>query len=189
VHEAPTYKKKSTQIPGASSLRQLNFVLKIDIRIAVSHNKFYYILFYTVYYILWEESWLRVIENRVLRRLFGPKRDEATGEWRKLQNEEFHDTYSSPAIVRLIKSRRMIWAGHVARMEERSIQGFVGKTEGKRPLGRPRCRWEDNNKMDLQEVGCGGMDWIGLDQDRQVAGTCECGNEHSATIKYGEFLD
>jgi len=93
----------------------------------------------------------------VLRRIFGPKRDEVTGEWRKLHNEELNDLYCSPNIARVIKSRRMRWAGHVARM---------GKPEGKRPFGRPRRRWEDNIKMDLQEVGCGGMDWIELAEDR-----------------------
>jgi len=103
-----------------------------------------------------------VFENRVLRRILGPRRDKVTGEWRKLQNEELNDLYSSPNIVRVITSRRMRWAGHVARMgERRSIyRVLVGKLEGKRPLGRTRRIWEDNIKMDLQEVGCGGMDWI-----------------------------
>jgi len=88
---------------------------------------------------------LRVSVNRVLRRLFGPKRDEVTGEWRKLHNEELSDLYSSPSIVRVIKSRRMRWAGHVAFMGERrgAYRVLVGKTEGKRPLGRPKRRWED----------------------------------------------
>jgi len=104
----------------------------------------------------------------VLRGIFGPKRDEVTGEWRKLHNEELNDLYCSPNIVRVIKSRRMRWAGHVARMGERRgvYRVLVGKPEGKRPLGRPRRRWEDNIKIDLQEVGCGGMDWIELAQDR-----------------------
>ena len=109
-----------------------------------------------------EERRLRVFENRVLRRIFGPKRDEVTGEWRKLHNEELRDLYSLPNIVRVVKSRRMRWAGHVARMGEgRGVyRAMVGKPEGKRPLGRPWRRWEDNIKMDLQEVGCGDMDWI-----------------------------
>ena len=120
--------------------------------------------------ILREECRLRVFENRVLRRIFGPKRDEVTGEWRNLHNEELNDPYSycSPNIVRVIKLRRMRWVGHVARMGKgRGVyRVLVGKPEGKRPLGRPRRRWEDNIKMDLQEVGCGGTDWIKLIRDR-----------------------
>jgi hypothetical protein len=98
-----------------------------------------------------EEQRLRVFENRALRRIFRPKRDEATGEWRRLHNEELHDLYSSPNIIRVIKSRRMRWARHVARMgEKRDAYGIlVGRPEGRRPLGRPRRRWEDNMKMDL----------------------------------------
>jgi hypothetical protein len=109
-----------------------------------------------------------VFENRVLRRIFGPKRDEVTGEWRKLRNEGLYDLYSSPIIVRVIKSRRLRWVGHVAWMGEgRDVyRVFVGKPEGKRPMGRPRRIWEDNIKRDLQKVGCGGMDWIELAQDR-----------------------
>jgi len=115
-----------------------------------------------------EERKLRVFENMVLRRIFGPRRDEVMGEWRKLHNEELNDLYSSTNIVRVIKSRRMRWAGHVARMgEERGVyRVLVGKPEGKRPLGRPGLRWVDNIRMDLQEVGCGYMDWIGQAQDR-----------------------
>ena len=103
-------------------------------------------------------------ENMVLRRIFGPRRDEVTGEWRRLHNEE----YFSPNIVRVIKSRRMRWAGHVARIgEERGVyRVLLGKPEGRRPLGRPRRRRVDNIRMDLQEVGCGCVDWIGLAQDR-----------------------
>ena len=115
-----------------------------------------------------EERKLRVFENMVLRRIFGPRKDEVTGEWRRLHNEELNDLYCSPNIVRGIKLRRMRWAGHVARTgEERGVyRVLVGKPEGKRPLGRPRRRWADNIRMDLQEVGCGYVDWIGLAQDR-----------------------
>jgi len=109
-----------------------------------------------------EERRLRVFENGVVRGIFVPKRDEETGEWRKLHNEQLNDLYCSPNIVRVIKSIRMRWVGHVARMGEgRGVYRImVGKPEGKRPLGRPWRRWEDNIKMDLQEVGCGGTDWI-----------------------------
>jgi hypothetical protein len=102
------------------------------------------------------EHRLRVFENRVLR-IFGPKRDEVIGEWRRLHKEELYYLYSSPNIFRLIKSRRM-WAGHVARMgeERRAYRILMGRPEGRRPLGRPSRRWEDNIKMDL-EVGWGGM--------------------------------
>jgi hypothetical protein len=97
-----------------------------------------------------------VFENRVLRRIFGSKKDKVTGEWRKLHNEELNDLYFSPNNVWIVKSRRMRWTGHVADMGERSgaYRVLVGKPEGKRPPGRPRRRWEDI-KMDLQEVGCG----------------------------------
>jgi hypothetical protein len=107
-------------------------------------------------------------ENRVLIRIFGPKKDEVTGEWRKLHNEELPILYSSPDIIRQVKSRRMRWAGHVARIgEERKVyKVLVGKPEGRRPLGRPRCRWEDGVRMDLREIGLGGVDWIRLAQDR-----------------------
>jgi len=103
-----------------------------------------------------------------LRRIFGPRRDEVTREWRRLHNEELNDLYTSPNIMRVIKSRRMRWAGHVARMgEERGVYRILlEKPEGRRSLGRPRRRWVDIIRMDLQEVGCGYMDWIGLAQDR-----------------------
>ena len=104
----------------------------------------------------------------MLRRIFGSRREEVTGEWRRLHNEELNDLYSSPNIVRMIKLGRMRWAGHVARMgEERGVyRVLVGKPDGRRPLGRPRRRWADSIRMDLQEVGFGYMDWIGLAQDR-----------------------
>ena len=111
-----------------------------------------------------EKRRLRVFENRALRKVFGPKSDEVKGEWRKLHNEELRDLYSLPNIVRVAKSRRMIWAGHVARMGEgRGVHRvLVGKPEGKRPLGRPRRRWENNIKMDIQE-GSGMWGLWGLD--------------------------
>jgi hypothetical protein len=112
-----------------------------------------------------EERRLRVFENRVLRRVFGPKKDEVTGEWRKLHIEELNDRYSSPNIVRVAKSKRMRWVVHVAHVGEgRGVHRvLVGKPKGKRPLGRPRRRWEDNIKTDLQEVGGGcGTGWSGL---------------------------
>ena len=100
----------------------------------------------------------------MLRRVFGPKRDKVTGEWRKLHNEELSDLYSLPNIVRVVKSRRIRWVGHVTLMGERRgvHRVLVGKPKGKRPLERPRCRWEDNIKMDLQEVrGLWGLDGVG----------------------------
>jgi hypothetical protein len=141
-----------------------------------------------------------VFVNRVLRRIFGPKRDEVTGEWRKLHNEELHNLYSSPDNIRHVKSRRMRWAGHVARMgEERKVNKvLVGKPEGKKPLGRPRRRWEDGIRMDLREIGleggCG-LDSTGSEQG-PVAGCCECGDEPSGSCatelvsleRYGESM-
>jgi hypothetical protein len=107
---------------------------------------------------LWEEHRLRVFKNRVWRKIFRLKR-EKDGSWRKLHNDELHSLYSSPNTVRVIKSRRMRWVGHVARMEEgRGVyRVFVGRPEGKRPLGRPRHRWEDNIKLDLREIGMDGV--------------------------------
>ncbi|KAJ4435473.1 hypothetical protein ANN_18089 [Periplaneta americana] len=115
-----------------------------------------------------EEQRLRVFENKVLRKIFGAKRDAVTGEWRKLHNAELHALYTSPDIIRNIKSRRLRWAGHVARMGEsrNAYRVLVGRPEGRRPLRRPRRRWEDNIKMDLREVGYDGRDWINLAQDR-----------------------
>jgi len=104
-----------------------------------------------------EERKLTVFENMVLRRIFGPWRDEVTRKWRRLHNEEVNDLYSSPNIVRVIKWRRMGWTGHVVRMGEETgvYRVLVGKPEGRKPLGRPRRRWVDNIRMDLQRVGCG----------------------------------
>ena len=114
-----------------------------------------------------EECRLRVFENRILRRIFGPKRD-VIGEWRRLHNEELHSLYRSPNIARVIKSRILRWAGHVARMEERrsAFKILTGKPTGKRPLGRPRHRWEDNIRMYLKEIGIITRKWIDLTLDR-----------------------
>jgi hypothetical protein len=115
-----------------------------------------------------EEHRLRVFENRVLWKIFRPKRDEVTGGCRNLHDEELHGLYSSPSIIRVIKARKMRWAGPVARMGE--VRGayniLVGKPEGWRPLGRPRRRWENNIKMDLREIWFGDVDWIHLAQNR-----------------------
>jgi hypothetical protein len=115
-----------------------------------------------------EEHRLWVFENRVFRRIFVPKRDEVTGGWRKLNNEKLHCLYSSPGIVRVIKARRMRWAGHVSHMGE--VRGayniLVGRLEGRRPLVRPRHRWEDNIKMNLREIRFQNVDWIHLAHDR-----------------------
>jgi hypothetical protein len=120
----------------------------------------FYFYNFTYYQLLREEHRLKVFENRVLRR-------KVTGGWRELHNEELHNLYSSLSIIRMIKSRRMRWAGHVAPMEKRNAYRILlGNPEGKRPLGRPRCRWLDNIKMDLREIGWDDMDWSDLAQDR-----------------------
>jgi hypothetical protein len=137
------------------------------------------------------EHRLRVFENKVLRRIFGPKRDEVTGGERKLHNEDLPDLYSSPSIIRILKSRRMRWVGHVSQLGEKrhAYRLLVGKPEEKRPLGRPRHRWVDNIKMDHLEIGCGCADWIGLAQDRdKLESSCECGYEPSGSIKYWETI-
>jgi hypothetical protein len=117
---------------------------------------------------LWEEHRLRVFENSVLRRIFGPKMDEVTGGWRKLHNKELRELYTSLSIIRIIKSRRMRLAGHVARMrvKRNAYMLLAGKPEGKRQLGRPRRRWVFNIRRDLGEMGSGGVDWVGLAQVR-----------------------
>ena len=109
-----------------------------------------------------------MFENKVLRRVFGAKRDEIIREWRKLHNAELYALYSSPGIISNLKSRRLRWAKHVARMEQsrNEYRVLVGKPEGKSPLGRPRHRWEDNIKMVLGEVGCDAGEWIDLGEDR-----------------------
>jgi hypothetical protein len=116
------------------------------------------------------EHRLRVFVNRALRAIFGPKRDEVTGGWRKLHNEELHGLYSSRIIIRMIKARRMRWVGHVACMGK--VRGayniLVGRPEGRRLLARPRHRWEDNIKMDLREIWFGDVYWIHLAQDRDA---------------------
>ncbi|KAJ4441454.1 hypothetical protein ANN_11309 [Periplaneta americana] len=114
-------------------------------------------------------TWTDRIRNEaVLERVGEERRDEVTGGWRKLHNTELHALYSSPDIIRNLKSRRLRWAGHVARMDEsrNAYRVLVGRPEGKRPLGRPRRRWEDNIKMDLREVGYDDRDWLNLAQDR-----------------------
>ena len=115
-----------------------------------------------------EEHILRVFENSVLRKIFGAKKDEITGEWTKLHNAELHALYSSPNIIRNVKWRRLRWAGNVARMEQsrNAYRVLVGKPESKKPLWRSRRRWEDNVKMDFREVGCDPRDWIALAEDR-----------------------
>jgi hypothetical protein len=133
-----------------------------------------------------------VFENRVLRGIFGPKRDEVTGEWRKLHNEELHDLYISLSIIRIIMPRRrMRWAGHVARMVKmNAYRLLVGKPEGKRPLGRPRRGWVDNIRMDLGEVGYGDVDWIGLAQDRdRRRARVNSVFEPSGSMKYQETIE
>jgi hypothetical protein len=138
-----------------------------------------------------EEHKLRVFENR-RRRIFGPQRDGVTGGWRKLYNEELHNLYSSSSIIRIIKSRRMSWAGHVARMgEKRSVYRLLAeKPEGRRPLGSPIRKLIDNIKIDLVEIGLNVEDRIGLAQDRYrwraLVNSC---NETSGCIKCWELPD
>jgi hypothetical protein len=140
--------------------------------------------------ILGEERNLKVSENRMFRRIFGPKRDETIGGWRKLHNEELHNLYTSPntRIIRIMKSRGMRWTVHVASMGVTMIlyRILVGKPEGKRPLRRPRRKQEGNIKMDLRETGWGDLHWIHLAQDRD---RCDHGNEISGSIKCWEILE
>ena len=115
-----------------------------------------------------EEHKIRVFENKILRKIFGAKKDEITGDWRKLHSAELHALYSSLNIIRSLKSRRLRWAGHVAHMEQsrNAYRVLVGKPEGKRRLGRPRHRWDDNIKMDLREMGCDPGERIDLAEDK-----------------------
>jgi hypothetical protein len=114
----------------------------------------------------------RVFENRALKSIFASKRDEVTGGWRKLYNEELNNLYSSPSIIRIIKSKMVRWAGHVARMGKKCTvyRILVGKPEGNRPVVRPRYKWVDNIKIELSEIGWGGMEWIDVAEDRDSGG-------------------
>jgi hypothetical protein len=132
-----------------------------------------------------------VFENRMLRRIFGLKRNEVMGEWRKLHNKELRDLYSSSSIIRIIKSRRMRWAGHLARtgVKRKAYRLLMGKPEGKMLLGKPRCGWMVNIRMDLGEVGWGDMDWIGLAQDRNSwRAPVNFGNEPLDSIECRETI-
>jgi hypothetical protein len=145
--------------------------VKKNIYIKIQRTVIMHIVLYgceTWLLILREERRLRIFKNRVLRRISGRKRDTVTGEWRKLHIDELNDLYFSPNIFRVIKSKRIRWTGHVARMgDRRGTYGvLVVKSEGKRPLRRSRHGWENNIKIDVQEVGCEGMDWIDLSKDR-----------------------
>jgi hypothetical protein len=129
----------------------------------------------------------RVFANRVLRRILGPKRDEVIGGWRKLHNEELHNLYCSPGIIRMLKSRKMILAGHVARMEAKlkAYRILVEKPEGNRLLGRPRHRWVDNIKMNLTEIGWGSLNWVDLAHNRDQWMALVT----SGSIKFWEVLE
>ena len=128
-----------------------------------------------------EELRLRVFENKVLRKIFGAKKDGIAGEWRKLHNAELHALYSSPNIIMSFKSRRLRWAGHIAGMEQsrNAYRVLVGKPEGKRPLGRPRHRWEDHLKMDLKEMELDGP----CSSSGPLAELCKSGNETPSSFK------
>jgi hypothetical protein len=146
----------------------IHIKIKIKIKIKIYRNILLPVVLYGCETCSLKERRLRVFENRVLRRIFGPKRDDVTGEWKKVHNKKLNNLYSLPNFARVIKSRRLRWAGHVARMGKGRgmYRDLVGKPEGRRPLGRPRHRWEDNIRMDLQEVRCGCVDWMELVQDR-----------------------
>ena len=148
-----------------------SFVFQVTIQIYKDITNYNFACYYgcgTWSLALREESMVRVFENRVLKRIFGPMSDEVTGEWGKLHNEELDDLYCSPNIIWVIKSRGMRWAGHVACIGERrgAYMVLVGILDVTRTLGRTRGRWEDNIKMDLQEVGWGTKDWTEVVQNR-----------------------
>jgi hypothetical protein len=137
-----------------------------------------------------EEHRLRVFENRVLRRIFGPKRDEVMEEWRKFYNEELRDFYSSPSIIRIMKSRRMRWTGHLARMREKrnAYRLLVGKPEGKRPLGRQDVgAWIMLGWISVGGMERFGLDWSGSGQE-QVESLCEFGSEPWGSMKCWETI-
>ena len=126
------------------------------------------------------------MNDSVLRKIFGAKREKITGKWRKLLNAELHALYFSPNIVRNLQSRRLAWAGHVVRMEQsrNAYRVLVGKPEGMKPSEGPRCRWENNIKMDLREVGCDPGEWIDLAEDKdQWLSLCKGGNEPPGSLK------
>jgi hypothetical protein len=161
-----------SRINSGNSFQSLlsSLLLSRNVKAQIHKTKILSVVLYgceTLFLTLREEHRLRAFENRVLRRIFGPKRDEVTGEWRKLHNEELHNLYSSSDIIRQSKSRRMRWAGHVAQMGEeiKVYKVMVGKLEGKRPLRRRRRRCEDGIRMDLRESGWGAQ-WILLAQVR-----------------------
>ena len=159
----------------------------------IYRNYTYFCRFFFFIAKLGHSHWGRSFENRALRRIFGPKKEEVTEESRRLHKEELYALYSSPYIIRVIKSRRLRWGEHVARMRARrgKYRVLMGKPRVKRPIGKPRRRWEDNNKMDLRKAGLGGgghrLDRCGWGQE-QMAISCECGNELSGSIKWGKFL-
>jgi hypothetical protein len=155
------------------TLTLIRSVFNKDISVNIPKTIILPVVFYgceTWYLTLKEEHRVRVSENRVLKRIFGPKREEVAGDWRRLHNEGLHNLYTSPIIVKVIKSRRMRWTGHIARMGEmrNAYKSLVGKPERKRPRGRPRHRWEDSitRRMSLRGIEWESVEWMHLAQDR-----------------------